>query len=322
VKAAVAVAVALLILLSACATPLPQATLSPDHPLNGRIWQPATQSFIAPDAMQQILLDADYVLLGEKHDNSMHHRLQADVVENLVMSGLRPAIAFEMINTSQGNKLQIFLADKHTSANGLGEDIGWQKSGWPDWRYYAPIATIGLKAGLAIHPANCPRTKTREIGRKGFAVLDAELVERTGLNEPLPAALANSLTEEMYLSHCKMMPRKHLGAIANIQRARDAVMADTLAAEDKAVLIAGAGHTRRDRGVPYYLRRLRPTAKIVAVGYIEVDDNALQPTDYAAIYNAERLPFDLVWFTPRLDTVDPCEKFKSQLKKMKKKKIE
>jgi len=28
------------------------------------------------------------------------------------------------------------------------------------------------------------------------------------------------------------------------------------------------------------------------------------------------LPFDYVWFTPRVDESDPCEKFREQLEKM------
>ena len=108
-------------------------------------------------------------------------------------------------------------------------------------------------------------------------------------------------------------------AVARIQRARDALMAEVLVSQAAAVLIAGNGHTRKDRGAPYYLRRLKPKANILSIGYVEVDAAATSPQDYAAIYNAARLPFDLVWFTPRRDTEDPCQKFAPQLMGLKKK---
>ena len=48
---------------------------------------------------------------------------------------------------------------------------------------------------------------------------------------------------------------------------RDAMMADrlaTVAGRAGGVLIAGNGHVRTDRGVPWYLARIRPTARTVS----------------------------------------------------------
>ncbi len=307
------------LLLTACAAALPKAIQNSDHPLVGRIWQPATQRFVSALNARRQIINADYVLLGEKHDNSSHHELQAAAVQDLIAAGKKPLVAFEMIDRGQTKNLMAYLAGQPKNADDLGPALDWGMSGWPDWRYYAPIATAAIKSGLALAPANFPRAKVRELGRKGYAALDAAFVARLALEKPLPATLNAALMEEMFQSHCQMMPRKHLSAVVRIQRARDAIMADTLAARDNAVLIAGGGHTRNDRGVPYYLRRLKPRSTILSVGYVEVDADASTPTDYAAITGTPRLPFDLVWFTPRLDNEDPCKKFAPQLKEMKKK---
>ena len=58
------------------------------------------------------------------------------------------------------------------------------------------------------------------------------------------------------------------------------------------MLIAGNGHVRKDRGVPWYLARMRPDARIVSVGLIEVAAGRRRPAE---------LPFDYVWFTPRAE---------------------
>jgi uncharacterized iron-regulated protein len=79
------------------------------------------------------------------------------------------------------------------------------------------------------------------------------------------------------------------------------MMADrlaTVAGRAGGVLIAGNGHVRKDRGVPWYLAQLRPAARIVSIGLIEVEDDLDDAGD--------DLPYDYVWFTPRVDDADPC----------------
>jgi uncharacterized iron-regulated protein len=104
---------------------------------------------------------------------------------------------------------------------------------------------------------------------------------------------------------------------------RDALMASTLARSthvtgaDAAVLIAGIGHTRSDRRVPWHLRHLLPREKILSIGLIEVRNGETNSDSYAAAFQTERLPFDYVWFTSRADAGDPCEKYRDELQRAK-----
>ena len=50
---------------------------------------------------------------------------------------------------------------------------------------------------------------------------------------------------------------------------------------------------RKDRGVPWYLARLRPGARSVSIALLEIQGDVRNPpTD---------LPYDYVWYTPRAD---------------------
>jgi uncharacterized iron-regulated protein len=101
--------------------------------------------------------------------------------------------------------------------------------------------------------------------------------------------------------------------MADIQWARDARIAVSLARggqRDGAVLIAGAGHVRRDRGVPVHLARHIQDVSIGSVAFVEVDAALVKPGDYATRFGSDALPFDYVWFTPKVDEADPCEKLK------------
>ena len=54
-----------------------------ENALVGEIWQPASGSKVDARSLFAALTRADFVLLGEQHDNPDHHRLQAEAVAAL-----------------------------------------------------------------------------------------------------------------------------------------------------------------------------------------------------------------------------------------------
>ena len=312
-----------LLLLAACAAPGGErwhSPLSRDHPLVGRIWRPADGAFADPGQLHRDLAAAEFVLLGEKHDNRDHHSLQARLVETLVAAGRRPGVVWEMIGEDRQLALDLHLASHPDDADGLGAALDWSKTGWPAWHTYQPIARAALAGGLPMRAGGLTRATVRAVARQGTRALGAPRSDRLALDEELPAARRQRMLEQLFEGHCKLMPRRALLPMLAVQRARDAVMADRMLelGGAGAVLIAGNGHVRRDDGVPRALRRRRPSARIVSVGLLEVDDERTDPAAYAKGFTADVLPFDFVWFTPRADDVDHCERLRKRLKGHKK----
>ncbi len=295
------VAIGLALALPACAPGGPwQPTAGAGHPLTGRIYQVATGRFVDQATLIADLAQADFVLLGERHDNRDHQRLEALLVEAL--EGARPrAVAFEMI-PSDRQLAVVEDRERHPDdPAGLGAAVGWAALGWPDWQLYAPIAQAALEHGAEIVAADLSPAQSRAVFRNGPDVLQAAMVRRTGLDRELPADLAASLAQELRASQCGQVPEPVVAGMVRVQRARDAMMADRLATvggRAGGVLIAGNGQVRTDRGVPWYLARMRPHARILSVGLLEVLDGI--DTVPAA------LPFDYVWFTPRAGDGQPC----------------
>lgn len=295
-------------------------TLEAGHPLVGRIWRPATDEMLTPDDAAALLAAADMALLGEKHDNPDHHALQAWMVRRMIAASRRPAVAFEMMTTDQTPAIAGHLAASPRDAAGLGAALGWEKSGWPSWTYYSPIAQAALDAGLPVVAANLPREVTRAIS-KGEA--PAGLAARLGVEEPLPPALAADMAGELRAGHCNQLPERAVAPMVAVQRARDAAMAAAMADAarlpdlDGAVLITGSGHARGDRGVPLHLRRMMPGARIVTVAMVEVESGKTAPENYRRHFGDGLLPFDIVWFTPRLDDTDHCAGLAEKFKKAK-----
>jgi uncharacterized iron-regulated protein len=77
-----------------------------------------------------------------------------------------------------------------------------------------------------------------------------------------------------------------------------------------AILIAGAGHVRSDRGVPAHLARDPQTKPAVSVAFLEVRAGRCSPAAYAEDLGVSALPFDYVVFTPGAEREDPCEAMK------------
>ncbi len=289
--------------------------LNTEHALVGRLWDVEQGRWADESEVRKALTEARYVLLGEQHDNPDHHRLQAELVRAIAETGRRPTLAFEMLDVAQQPKVDESLARAPKDADALAIAVNWAGSGWPDWSLYRPIFAAGLEHGLPIIGANLPREQVRALVMKGPTAMDAASFKRLGLDTPLPEDVATAMREEMAESHCGHMPGSMMEPMVLAQRARDAHLAERMRTTDRgdgAILIAGAGHARADRGVPTYLKKQAPDRKVRSLGFVEVSPDASAPQDYAAAYGATRLPFDYVWFTPAAQREDPCAAFRKQ----------
>ncbi|TFG93703.1 MAG: hypothetical protein E4H11_08015 [Myxococcales bacterium] len=105
--------------------------------------------------------------------------------------------------------------------------------------------------------------------------------------------------------------------MVDAQRARDGALARALIdpGPGGAILIAGSGHTRADLGVPWVLRAWAPEAAVASVAFVEVQRDALTLAE-AVRAAADVGPHDFLWFTPRVDDLDPCTRFREQLEGM------
>ncbi|HIJ62082.1 MAG TPA: ChaN family lipoprotein [Rhodospirillaceae bacterium] len=280
--------------------------LDEDHPLVGRIWAPAEARFLTPDEVTRRLAEADLTLLGEHHDNPDHHRLQAWALASVIAAGRQPVVAFEMILPSQEAALTAHRLAHPDDVEALPTVLDWSASHWPEWSWYRPLFAEAMAAGLVIRSANLPNDLVRSLARR--QPQPAEVTQRYRLDTPVDAADAEAMAEEIRQSHCGQMPEKVIPGMVDVQRARDAAMAlaMTEAAPAGAVLIAGGGHTRTDRGVPALLRRLAPGRRVFSLAFLEVDEDITDPAAYGEPLGSRRPPFDAIWFTPRANDDDLC----------------
>ena len=288
------------------------SALARAHPLVGYALSVEDERWVGRAEIDAALAKADFVLLGETHDNVDHHRLQAAFLRSALAGGRRPAVAFEMLDTSQAEPLARALAATPVTAEAIAEAVAWKRSGWPDFAAYRPIFDVALGAELDLLAANLPRKVAREAVRQGVEPLPAEVREALAqAGEPSPAELT-AWAREMEESHCQEVEETLLRGLVLAQRARDAQMALRVAGAggQGAVLITGDGHARTDRGVPAWLARVRPGASRLSIGLVEADAELRWPREYAGAYGEGGFPFDFVVFTARAEREDPCEQLR------------
>jgi len=298
-----------------------KSPLGRNHPLTGRIWDVSSARFIDRQSLVARLARADFILLGERHDNPDHHLLQAEVLRSVIADGRRPAVGFEILGVDDTTAIADHLAATPIDPAGLGRLVNWNERGWPDWAMYQPIAAAALEAKLRIVATNLPLATARKMSRDGMAVLEPRVVRELGLDRPPSESVLAAMAGDIRDSHCGYASEESVKAMVGVQRARDAQMAQSLIAAgdpDGAILVAGAGHVRNDYGIPVYLSAKAPGKQVISIAFLEVDNQKTDPHSYALPYPNGQLPFDYVWFTPRVDDENPCEKFKSQFDQLKK----
>lgn len=287
-----------------------------DHPLIGRAWSASDSSFHDPASLTVKLARADFLLLGEVHDNADAHALQGWAISRRAEAQGKFGVVFEHIRTDQQEalvKLDEFdrSARRLATVHDLFRFLEWQKSGWPSEDKFLALFNTVLSGRLPIYPANPSRQQVRAVARGEEGALSAQERARILLDAAWDKPLADALFEELKGSHCGAMPESAVPAMSIAQRYRDAAFADVMltAARDHgaAILAAGNGHVRTDRAVPWYLRQRAPGKSIIAVMMLEVEDGQTDPAAYAPRGPDGQSAVDVIIFTPRAERPDPCE---------------
>lgn len=255
-----------------------------EEPLVGRIWSVGQRRWATEQELLADLRTVDVVLLGEKHDNPDHHRLQARLVEALEPS----SCVFEMLD--DGDPVE--TAD--TSAE-LAAASQWDTSGWPAFVLYEPVFDACYAGGALVAPGLPIRRFVLTLMRGG--PLPAEVTE-TLPPLALPPDGREILAETLVRTHCGHLSIDRTGPMIDAQMLKDAWMTRAVErAPAQAVLIAGSGHVDARFGVPNYLTRPHRS-----VAFVEVEAGDLTPENYET-------GADWLWFTPAVDNLDPCAAF-------------
>ncbi|MCV6598316.1 MAG: ChaN family lipoprotein [Mangrovicoccus sp.] len=245
---------------------------------------------VPPEALDD-LPAAQIYILGEVHDNGMHHDNQARALHALAPA----AVVFEMLSPGQAQMVnQAPIKDA-----ALGAELGWEAHGWPDFALYLPV--FEALGAAQIYGMDLPRDKLREVFGSPLPEVFGEDAARFGLDQPLPEDMQSAREAFQFTAHCDALPEDLLPGMVDAQRLRDAHFAritlQALAETGGPVaVITGSGHARQDWGMPAALALAAPDVTVLSIGQVEEPGQEIPP-------------FDLWLVTAPAEREDPCAAF-------------
>ncbi|MCC5958012.1 MAG: ChaN family lipoprotein [Rhodobacteraceae bacterium] len=251
----------------------------------------AAPALAQPDLLNN-LPEADVVFLGEVHDNPAHHENQT-----IATQAIGPAaLVFEMLTDDQAARIP---ADAVLDQDALQAALDWDRSGWPDFAMYYPLFTAAPTA--TIFGAGLPRDAARNAMGQPLTQAFSGDAARFGLDMPLDSVQQQAREDLQARAHCNALPDEMLPMMVDIQRLRDAMLADAAlkAYQDTGgpvVVITGTGHARTDWGAPALLAQAAPDLRVLSIGQFESE-----PDDPA---------HDLHLVTEPHPRPDPCDAFR------------
>jgi len=262
-----------------------------------RIINLASGNEITRAALLDKLAKADFVLLGELHDNPHHHSARAGLIEALANKN-RISIVAEHLEQKRP------LATDGDLQKSL-EDAGFNAKSWR-WPMHEPLFRQARQSNVPVRGGNIPRSLARDIVKRGETALPADVAQLMTIS-PLSEQDRKTLENTLLESHCDQLPATLVPGMLLAQRARDAAMALALSetTDNATLLLAGNGHIRRDYGVPTLLKQLAPHKETLTVGFLEVTETAGIQTETL------RTQYDFVWITDPAQRDDPCLGFRT-----------
>ncbi len=282
-----------LLLISFCANAHAGAVAAP----TGVILSSRTAGVLTESAFYDELSAFDIVYVGEKHDEPLHHRIQAAVLSGLHARRPGLVVGIEMLDVTQQERLDGYLDGTIPEAE---FEKFWNKSWGYSFAIYRPVLAFAKANGVPVRALNAPIGVVRQVARGGLASLtpeqralipadihpmeDARYIEWVKKSfeghGPKSSKMVKRMMEDApYLVWVKeivegqgSMPPERMKRMMEAQTVWNETMADSLLAaareaDGPVLVIAGTGHMIFDAGIAESVRHRAALAQRVVLPY-------------------------------------------------------
>ena len=236
----------------------------------GTLLSPSGEPLSSKDFLERAR-GAEYILIGETHDNPCDHRVQARLIRWLADNGTSAVVGLEMVPAAAQNHLDRFNSGE-MELERLPEALGWKETWGHPFSLYRPAFRAARQAGYPVYGLNISAEALEAIRGKGRDELDGHKRPRQFIP---PSPEEKEVLGRAYERH-EQLPGLTNGTELDRERffLIQAVWDSTMAAEarrirsrtgHRVIILTGQGHMAHGRGIPRRLRTLDPSADILTV---------------------------------------------------------
>ncbi|QIM65938.1 iron-regulated lipoprotein [Mannheimia granulomatis] len=221
----------------------------------GQIIDLKTNQLMSVNDLLSRLSTQDYILIGEEHDNQLHHQIELYLFNQLTQKTRVHLLALEMLNVEQQpfiNDIQ-FNRRFSLSDSELRKAIRWKS--W-DWAMYRDLIVESLQSKSHLIATNLTDREV-EILLQGALPLSGTFSTSNEVKQKI-AQLVSSISHHSPSSIENMVA---------VQQFRDRRMAEQLIknALFTSILIAGNHHVNKEFGVPLHIAEYDKTKKVAVL---------------------------------------------------------
>ena len=247
---------------------------------------------MAFDALQSDLENVDVVYVGEEHYTPSHVAAAVQILETLVASGRKPALAMEMFSWDGQPALDQYTQHHSLTHEQFLKDSHWEQSWGSDFKTYEPLVHFAKEHTLPLYGLNPPRQLVRMVAKQGLQtamldpVMDTWNVKKDiSLDDQEYKAVIFKPIELCHPGMTKEMYKRYYQASIFRDEGMAKVITDYLKnkPQEQGPLVSytGGGHVQYDVPVPKRVRRDAPSTKDVTIYLISLD-----PTRAAEVQEA------------------------------------
>lgn len=213
--------------------------------------------------------DAEVVLFGEHHDNSVIHWLQLELIKDLAEKKSL-VLGAEMIEADNQKQLDQYLAEQ---INQKAFDTLARL--WPNHTTdYKPLVDFAKEKKFPFIATNIPRKYAKMVNKQGLESLNSLPPEEKAWIAPLPIAYDASLPG--YKAMMDMMGDHATENFPKAQATKDATMAHfilkNLRPNTTFIHFNGTYHSDGFEGINWYLKKQKPQLKVITIAAVSQAD--------------------------------------------------
>ncbi len=213
--------------------------------------------------------DAEVVLFGEHHDNSIVHWLQLEFTKDLAEKK-QLVLGAEMIEADNQKQLDQYLKGEINQ-----KALDTLARLWNNHKTdYKPLVDFAKENRLTFVAANIPRRYASLVYKQGFEALDKLSAEEKTWIAPLPIAYDKNLPG--YVKMLEMMGDHASENMPKAQAVKDATMGyfilQNLKPNTVFIHYNGTYHSDNFDGINWYLKKGKPELKIMTIATVSQKD--------------------------------------------------